>query len=273
MDRAAAAAVASVPRLRRPIPRRRDAPPQRVDLVLLPERLARLGRSSGPGTGADAALVETADGAADPAGLAILQRLDAALGGAEGPAARLLYADTVPTAVAAALVFGLARAVAEAGRRVVLFDLAEDAGPLAAAFDRAPRLAAPHPLRELADFDVHAEAHGVVLVRPTAAALDRPLGHLAAAVASAIDIALVDHDLALVHVGTAPAAALLFDVAEAVDRVVLIAEAGDLTGTRLAGEIEVMSGLLPQFDRILALALSGSEPAAPRGDRRRIRRS
>jgi uncharacterized protein involved in exopolysaccharide biosynthesis len=241
--------------------------PQRIDLVLLPERIARLGRAPGPGTGVDGALVETADGEPDRVGIALLGRLAGELGFTDKPAACLVFADTMPASISAALCYGLARAETAGGRPTLILDFAEGETPFATLFDAAPRLAGPDRLLEFGDFEIHVDAHDVVLARGS---IDAP----ADAVARFIGAALRDHQRVLVHLGTEPSAALLFDVAEGVDRVVMVAEAERLTDPRLESEIEVMSGLLPGFDRILALSLSGTAVDRPaRAGGRRLRRT
>ncbi len=241
--------------------------PRRIDLVLLPERVARLGRPAGPGTGVDGALVETADGEVDRAGLAMLGRLAGELGFGEKPSACLVFADTMPASISAALCYGLARAETAAGRPSLILDFAEGETPFAAVFDAAPRLAGPDRLLEFGDFEVHVDGHEVVLARGS---IDAP----ADMVGRFVGAALRDHGRVLVHLGSEPSAALLFDVAESVDRLVMIAEAERLADPKLEHDVEVMSGLLPSFDRILALALSGAAVERPaRGGGRRLRRN
>jgi uncharacterized protein involved in exopolysaccharide biosynthesis len=237
--------------------------PHRVDLALLPERVARLGRRSGPGTGPEGALVETPEGGDDVDGLARLGRLGDALDGSEPAAVRLIFADTVPAPITAAIAHGLARAGVARGHRVLLVDLADDPAPLDGAFERATAAIPPEPLLDHPDFDLRVDSHGLLLARADPAAETEVIADLL------LD-AREGRDEVVVHLGSAPSAALIFDLAEVVDRIVMVAEAADLDGERLTREIDVMVGLLPRFDRILALSLSETGPSnRPEGRRRR----
>lgn len=246
--------------------------PIRIDLALTAERIARLGGVGGPGTGAVDAFVETADGKTDFAGLAMLRRLADELGRSDRPEARVFFANTVPTLITAALAHGMARAEAEAGRRILLLDLAADFAPLDAAFARAAPISRSRRHAIERRFEIRVDEHGVALARPH--------GDLAAGVPSRqierlsafVEAALRDHDGVVVHLGDAPPASVLFDVAEVAEHVVLVVDAKDLGGSRVPGEIAVMRGLLPHFDGIMVLDVAG-EPAVRPDDRRRTRRA
>jgi hypothetical protein len=247
------------------------AEPVRVDLALTPERIARLGAAGGDGPAVIDAFVETADGHADVAGLAGLRRLAAELGEPE-PRVRVLFSNSVPTPIVAALAHGLARAQAAQGARILVVDLAEDAAPFDVAFDRTAPIARSRRRRLESGFDVHLDDHGVGFARPTddtgRAAPSRRAGRLADFVAAA----LRDHDGVVVHLGGSPSAALLFDAAEIADHVTLVVDDADLDGRRVAGEIDVMRGLLPRFDGIVVLRVA-DDPATRRDDRRGRRRA
>lgn len=245
--------------------------PQRVDLALTPERIARLGGAE-PEAGAPIdVFVETADGRPDVAGLAALRRLVAELGGADARV-RLLFSDTVPTPVVAALAHGFARAEAERGARVVVVDLADDASAFDEAFDRANPVARSRRRRVESGFDLRADAAGVVFARPEDAEAEVPPGRRAARLGDFLARSLADHDRVVVHLGASPPAAALFDAAEVADHVTMVVDEKDLSGRRFTGEVDVMRRLLPRFDALLSLRVAG-DPAARDDDRRRRARA
>lgn len=247
--------------------------PRRIDVALLPERIARLAPAAAGVAPVDA-FVATADGGHDFAGLAMLRRLVDDLGGnGDGATAtRMIFADRLPVALTAALAHGIARAEAEAGRRVMLVDLAADPAPFAPIFERAVPLARSRRRRLAGGFEVRADDHGVAFARPVdGAERGRPTPEgerLAAFVAEARS----DHDTILLHVGGSPTAAALFDAADAADAVTLMVDAEELVGRRRLGEIEVMSRLVPRFDTLLVLGVA-AEARGRIDERRRARRA
>ncbi len=243
--------------------------PTRVDLTLLPERLARLGAAPGPGAGVVGALTETPDGAPDYNGLAMLRRLGDELGHGDEPEVRVIFSNEVPTLVTAALAHGLARATAGADRQVLLLDLAADGDVLDAAFEAALPMPRPNRRRTNAAFDLHLDDDGVVLARPKKASTGGDPARRADRLCEFLEAATRDHDAVIVHLGCAPAAALLFDIAEVADHMVLVVDEKDVSTRRVQGEIEVMSGLMPHFDGLVVLRVAG---AAAEGDRREERR-
>lgn len=245
--------------------------PQRVDLALTPERIARLGGAEPEAGAAIDVFVETADGRPDVAGLAALRRLVAELGGADARV-RLLFSDTVPTPVVAALAHGFARAEAERGARVVVVDLADDASAFDEAFDRANPVARSRRRRVESGFDLRADAAGVVFARPEDAEVDVPPGRRAARLGDFLARSLADHDRVVVHLGASPPAAALFDAAEVADHVTMVVDEKDFSGRRFTGEVDVMRRLLPRFDALLSLRIAG-DPAARDDDRRRRERA
>lgn len=250
----------------------RSAEPIRVRLALTPERIARLGGADEAAAPAIDAFVETADGRTDVAGLAGLRRLSAELGG-EGAKVRVLFADAVPAPVVAALAHGLARAEAARGERVMIVDLAADPAPFDTAFERAEPVARSRRRRVESGFDLRADEHGVVFARPAEDAAPVAPEHRLERLAGFVAGALRDHGGVLLHLGAAPQAAALFDAAEVADHVTLVVDEKDLAGRRLAGEIEVMRGLLPHFDGILVLEVDGAPVARDEDQRRRTRRA
>jgi len=249
----------------------RTREPLRVDLTLLPERIARLGAAEGPGSGVTAALVETPEGASDYAGLAMLRRLADELGHGEGPQIRVIFSNDVPTLLTAALAHGLARAAREADRRVLLVDLAEEE-VLDAAFDAASALARPNRRRANAAFDLRLDDHDVVLARPKEAPEADDPARRADRLADFLNTAARDHDDVVVHLGRAPTAALLFDVAETADHMVLLVDEKDIATRRVQGEIGVMAGLMPHFDGVVVLRIAEAVADGERRDERRRRR-
>lgn len=245
--------------------------PQRVDLALTPERIARLGGAEPEAGAAIDVFVETADGRPDLAGLAALRRLVAELGGADARV-RLLFSDTVPTPVVAALAHGFARAEAERGARVVVVDLADDASAFDEAFERANPVARSRRRRVESGFDLRADAAGVVFARPEDADAEVPPGRRAARLGDFLARSLADHDRVVVHLGASPPAAALFDAADVADHVTMVVDEKDLSGRRFTGEVDVMRRLLPRFDALLSLRVAG-DPAARDDDRRRRERA
>ncbi len=244
--------------------------PIRVDVALLPERIARLAATGASGA-AIRAFVETADGRTDHAGLAMLRRLVDELGRGDRPDVRVIFADTVPSAVVAALAHGLVRAEAEAGGRVMLIDLSGDAASFDEVFDRAAPIARSRRRRMASGFDLRADDNGVVFARPTEDGPGRTSSHGLDRLADFVAESLRDHDGILIHLGSGPSAALLFDTADIADHVTLVVDGKDLAGRRLPGEIDVMRGLLPHFDGILVLEVA-NEPSTRDVERRRGRR-
>lgn len=249
---------------------KRPSAPVRVDVALLPERIARLAAGGAEGS-AIRAFVETPDGRTDYPGLAMLRRLVDELGRGDRPEVRVIFADTVPATVTAALAHGLARAEAEAGGRVVLIDLAEDTAPFDEVFERAVPVARSRRRRMASGFEMRADDHGVVFARPAEEASGRAAPRALDRLADFAAEVLRDHDGILVHLGSGPSAALLFDAADIADHVTLVVDGKDLGGRRVPGEIDVMRGLLPHFDGILVLEVA-NEPAGRDVERRRGRR-
>ena len=245
---------------------RAGAEPVRVRLALTPGRIARL-VAAGEGRQPVDAFVETDDGRDDLAGLAGLRRLAVELGDDAESRVRVLFADSVPGAVVAALAHGLARAEAERGARTLVIDLAADASLFDAVFDRAEPVARSRRRRVESGFDLRLDAHGVAFARPSDDLGATAPSLRASRLADFVAAASRDHDRIVLHLGSAPAAARLFDAAEVADHVTLVVDEKDLAGRRLAGEIDVMRGLLPHFDGIVVLELVGTPSA--RDDRRK----
>ena len=268
-DPAEAAPVAAAEPEPRPV--RASVDPVRVDLALTPERIARLGGLvEGGGAVIDAFVVAT-DGRTDVAGLAGLRRLAAELG--DGlPRVRVLFSNSVPTPIVAAHAHGFARAEAVRGASMMVIDLAADPAPFDEAFDRAAPIARSRRRRVESGFDVRIDEHGVAFARPSddlaGAGPSRRAGRLADFVAAAMR----DHDGLVLHLGGSPSAAVLFDAAEVADHVTLVVDDKDFGGRRVAGEIDVMRGLLPHFDGIVVLRVADGS-SARRDDRRRPRRA
>lgn len=251
--------------------------PARVDLTLMPERIARLGAPEGPGSGATAALVETPEGSPDYNGLAMLRRLADELGHVASPEIRVLFSNDVPTLVTAALAHGLARASREAGRRVLLVDLSAETGILAPAFDAASAMPRPNRRRANAAFDLRLDDHDVVFARPRedSSTDDRTMvdpARRADRLTEFLHTAARDYDDVVVHLGCAPVAALLFDIAETADHMVLVVDEKEIATRRVQGEIDVMAGLMPHFDGIVVLRVAPMAAEGEHRDERRRRR-
>ena len=249
---------------------RRSPEPVHVHLALTPERIARLGGGDAAGAEPIDAFVVTADGRTDVAGLAGLRRIADELG--DAPPVRVLFADAVPAPVVAALVHGLARAEAVRGARPLVIDLAGDQAAFDPAFDRAEPAARSRRRRQESGFDLRLDAAGLAFARPTADLVEAPPARRAAALAAFVAEARRAHDTVLVHLGTAPTAADLFDAAEVADHVTLVVDETERATRRLAGEIDVMRGLLPHFEAVLVLEVADGETAR-HDDRRRGRRA
>ncbi len=244
--------------------------PVRVDLTLMPERIARLGAAPGPGTGAASALVEIADGRPDFAGLAMLRRLGDELGHGEGPEIRAVFSNEVPTSITAALAHGLARAACEADSRVLLIDLAAEAEVLAPAFDEAGPM--PHPdRRRTADaWETLLDDHGLALARPRHEAMSRDPARRGDRLREFLETARRDADAVIVHLGRAPAAALLCEVGEIADHLALVVDEKDVGTRRLQGEIDVVTDMVESFDGLVVLRVAADDPGFdPREERRR----
>jgi hypothetical protein len=248
---------------------RRTPEPVHVRLALTPERIARLGGGDAAGAAPIDAFVVTADGRTDVAGLAGLRRIADELG--DAPAVRVLFADAVPAPVVAALVHGLARAEAVRGARPLVIDLAGEQAAFDPAYDRAEPAARSRRRRQESGFDLRLDA-GVAFARPTEDLVEAPPARRAEALAAFVADARRAHDRVLVHLGTAPTAADLFDAAEVADHVTLVVDEAELATRRLAGEIDVMRGLLPHFEAVLVLEVADGETTR-HDDRRRSRRA
>ena len=249
---------------------RRSPEPVHVRLALTPERIARLGGADAAGVAPIDAFVVAADGRTDVAGLAGLRRLADELG--EAQPVRVLFADAVPAPVVAALVHGLARAEAVRGARPLVIDLAGEQATFDPAYDRAQPAARSRRRRQESGFDLRLDASGIAFARPTDDLVEAPPARRAAALAAFVETARRDHDAVLLHLGTAPAAADLFDAAEVADHVTLIVDETELSTRRLAGEIDVLRGLLPHFEAVLVLEVADGETSR-HDERRRGRRA
>ena len=246
--------------------------PVRVDLTLLPERIERLGGTEGPARGAFA-LVETDDGRVDFEGLAMLRRLGDELGHGDGSEVRVVFSNDVPTILTAALAHGMARAACEADRHVLLLDLSDDDAALDEVFDAAAPMPRPDRRRANAGFDLALDDHGLVLARPKAPSSDRDPTRRAARLVEFIDEARRDYDGVVVHMGRAPAAALLMEVAEGADHLTVVVDEKVLGSRRVRSEIDVMTQMMPRFDGIVVLRVAVDDPEFDmREDRRRRRR-
>ena len=239
---------------------RRPGDLREVAFALSLAEIVRLGSSNLPGRGA-AALVETDDGEPDATGVACLRELARSLGAA-GPGTMVVFADRVPSLVTASLALGFARAVGDAA----LVDLAHDGEPLDAFFEAGAPLA-DADLPGEADWERVREA-GVVLARPLDPVIAGDPESLPANLAAFVDALGAETASCVVHLGRAPSAALLFDVAERADHVVMVADEADLADETIAAEIETLKGLLPHFDGLVLLAREEIE-ARPRPARRR----
>lgn len=232
---------------------------RRVVFPLTLDRIARIGGEAAPGAGARA-LVETGEGTADRDGLDRLRRLADGLGGSAG--VRVVFSNTVPTVLTAALALGLTR-IAAAGRRAALVDLAHEEAALDPIFEAAPaeapaELAGRDAWERIADGDL-------VLCRPLDPVVrGDPEGHPA-------DVAEVVAELAgavdtvVVHLGRQPTIGLLFDCADRADHVTVVIDEKDVASRRVGDEIEVMKGLLRRFDGVVVLeGEAAAGRAAPR---------
>jgi uncharacterized protein involved in exopolysaccharide biosynthesis len=252
-------------------PVRASVEPIRVDLALTPERIARLGGLAEGGGAVIDAFVETTDGRSDVAGLAGLRRLAAELG--DGlPRVRVLFSNSVPTPIVAALAHGLARAEAVRGASMMVIDLATDPALFDDAFARAEPIARSRRRRVESGFDVRVDEHGVGFARPSDELAGVGPSRRAGRLADFVATAMRDHDGLVLHLGASPSAAGLFDAAEVADHVTLVVDDKDLAGRRVAGEIDVMRGLLPHFDGIVVLRVADGS-ASRHDDRRRPRRA
>ena len=242
--------------------------PVRIRLALTPERIARLCGGSETGGLPIDAFVETEDGSVDRNGLAGLRHLRAELGGDE-PGARVLFSNTVPTAIVAALAHGLARADATRGRRMMVIDLAEDVSPFDPVFERAAPVARSRGRRTLRGFDLRIDEADVLFARPAEGFTEAAPAQRAARLADFVAATAADRDGLVLHLGRSPTAAALFDASEVADHVTLIVDDKDLAGRRMAGEIDVMRGLLPHFDGVLVLDVAGDRSRGESRERRR----
>lgn len=234
--------------------------PNRVAFSLTLDRITRLGRGDGAGFGASA-LTRTPDGAVDLDGLERLQALSTALTPG-APGLRVVFSNTVPALLTAALADGLARVAAGRTGKAALVDLAHEAGALEGAFEAAE----PIELADAADDDDWErarDADGLLLVRPLdPISAGDPDGHPGDV--DAVLSALRDEvSSVVVHLGRVPTAALLFDIAEIADHMILVVDEQDLASRRISEEITVMRGLLPRFDGLIVLAREEEPGAVP----------
>ncbi len=232
------------------------------------DAIARLGAGDGPGEGIGA-LSEAADGHPDEAALDRLDALGHALGAAERAGVCIVFSNTVPTLITASLCLGLARAGAPEAATNTLVDLAHEAAPFDALFERG-RTVAPIGLPGEAEWERVGD-DATTLLRP----LDPPIegdGESHPEGLAAFLAALRRHgDRAIVHLGRQPTAALLFEAAEVADHVFLVADATDLEDRRTVDEIAVMKSLLPHFDGMVVLGRDAGEDAVLRRAARRRR--
>lgn len=232
------------------------------------DAIARLGADDGPGAGIGA-LSEAADGHPDEAALERLDALGHTLGASDRAGVCVVFSNTVPTLVTASLCLGLARAGAPDAATNTLVDLAHEAAPFDALFERG-RAVAPIGLPDEADWERVGDT-SATLLRP----LDPPIegdGESHPEGLAAFLAALRRHcDRAIVHLGRQPTAALLFEAAEVADHVFLVADATDLEDRRTVDEIAVMKSLLPHFDGMVVLGRDASEDAVLRRAARRRR--
>ncbi len=243
--------------------------PTRVDLRLTRERLARLDEPDGPGRGPTAALVETADGRLDQEAIADLRRTVQALGDGEQTGIRVVFSTGVATATTAGLAYGLARLARDARRRVLLVDLAHEEEVLDPAFELGELI--PEVGADADDeFEQVRAPDGMALARPLDPVVEGDPEGWPEGLADFLDRTRPLFDTVLVHLGRAPVAALLFDIADAVDHMTLVVDERDLAGRRTTEEIDVMAGLLPHFDGLLVVSTVVAEgEAAIREPRRR----
>lgn len=232
------------------------------------DAIARLGAADGPGAGIGA-LSEAPDGHPDDAALDRLDALGHTLRATDRAGVCVVFSNTVPTLITASLCLGLARSGEPHAATNHLVDLAHEAAPFDALFERGHAVA-PIGLPGEEDWERVGVAE-TTLLRP----LDPPIegdGESHPDGLGALLAALRRHgDRAIVHLGRQPTAALLFEVAEVADHVVLVADATDLEDRRTADEIAVMKSLLPHFDGMVVLGRDASEDAVLRRAARRRR--
>jgi len=236
------------------------SPPRRSTFAVPLEAIARLSRVDEIGGGI-AALVETATGAPDAAALDRFVRLADELAEPTPAAVRVIFSNTVPTLLTAALAHGLARA----GAPTVLIDLAHEG----AAFDPLFELGRPLALDATVDEGwERVEVAGLCLERPldpVVAGDPAPIAGLAERLAERAAQGIG----AVVHLGRMPTVGLLFDCAAAADHVVSVIDEKDLAGRRVADEITVMAGLLPHFDGVVVLTCALRDGRVPFADAHR----
>lgn len=238
-------------------------------LPLSPDRIARLADRPGPGTGVRA-LVEAADGGSDLDELAALRRLAEELATIDG--VRVIFSNTVPSVLTAALALGFARAAAVDGRCAALVDLAHEEEALDPVFAAAEPAEVEGAVAETWEQAVDGD---LLLWRPLdpvvvgdAEGHPRDLAEVVAGLAGSTATVLV-------HLGRLPTAALLFDAADGADHVTLVIDEKDRGSHRVRDEIEVVKSLLTRFDGLVVL--EGDEEAGriapPRRAAGRVERS
>ncbi len=245
------------------------APADRLHRVTFPlslDRIARLATPGAIGTG-PAALTTTAEGTADADGLERLRGLSTAL--SPEPGLRVIFSNTVPTATTAALAHGLARVAAADGATVALVDLAHEDAVLDPVFTAAEAIELPDDVGDDDPWERVRDAEGLLLLRPLEAiAAGDPEGHPADVAATLTALRAATRAI-VVHLGRTPTAALLFDLAEIADHMILVVDERDFASRRTSDEIEVMEGLMPHFDGLVVLAREEEITAAPRRIARR----
>ncbi|NLH80990.1 MAG: hypothetical protein GX458_09140 [Phyllobacteriaceae bacterium] len=233
------------------------AEPRRTTLAVPLEALARLGLGGETGGGV-AALVETAAGTPDEVALARFTRLADELPTSARPCVRVIFSNSVPTLLTAAVAHGLARV----GGETALIDLAHEGSAFDPLFEAGTPLAVDATAAEAWE---RVEVAGLCLERP----LDPVVaGDPALRVDLRGDIAELrarGRD-AVIHLGRTPTAALLFDCAAEADHVVVVIDEKDLAGRRVADEIAVMGGLVPHFDGVVVLAHAPEDSCRPLPD-------
>lgn len=245
------------------------APVDRLHRVTFPlslDRIARLATPGAIGTG-PAALTTTAEGTADADGLERLRGLSAAL--SPEPGLRVIFSNTVPTATTAALAHGLARVAAADGATVALVDLAHEDAVLDPVFTAAEAIELPDDVGDDDPWERVRDTEGLLMLRPLEAiAAGDPEGH-PDDVAATLTALRAATGAIVVHLGRTPTAALLFDLAEIADHMILVVDERDFASRRTSDEIEVMEGLMPHFDGLVVLAREEEITAAPRRIARR----
>ncbi|MCE1235020.1 MAG: GumC family protein [Hyphomicrobiales bacterium] len=235
---------------------------RRVDFPVGLDHIARLGGGRGPGGGV-AALVETARGRPDADGLARFERLVDALAADGGHGVRVIFSNSVPTLLSAALAHGLARAVAGAA----LVELAHEGAPFDPIFEAAEPLA----VAAVAGGEAweRAEDRGLELLRPldpvAEGEIEPPQG-----LRPLLTALRAEKPSVVVHLGRRPTAALLLDCAELADHVVAVIDEADLAGRRVADELAVLEGLVPHFDGVIVLTRDDEATAPVRPAARRL---